>query len=269
MSASFGQKGDVDSDAFLTAAGIIDPIQYWAIIKLTRDFKRNGLWSKMKAIYPFVGGTATTHKWNLKDPRDINGAYRLSFVGGWTHSSTGADPNGINSHADTFIVPSLVLGLNNAHISAYTRENVTAPPFSSTAMIEVGGTTNEGTDFINIMPLNFDQTFGDIFSGRINSGNRTYISNNDSRGHFLVSRLNSTNQSIYKNGSLQINGTVASNSIGNVRTLYISAGNSAFGINRSPRETAFVTIGDGLTELEVISLYNIIQTYQTTLGRQV
>ena len=31
----------------------------------------------MKAIYPFVGGTATTHKFNLKDPADINAAFRL------------------------------------------------------------------------------------------------------------------------------------------------------------------------------------------------
>ena len=54
----------------------------------------------MKALYPFVGGTATSHKFNLKDPRDLDAAFRLQFNGGWTHNSNGVTPNGTNGYAD-------------------------------------------------------------------------------------------------------------------------------------------------------------------------
>ena len=96
-----------DAQAFITAAGITDPTQQSAIITLVTDLKGYGLWTKMKAIYPFVGGTATTHKFNLKNPLDTDGAFRLSFSGGWTHSANGALPNGTNAFANAFCASSL------------------------------------------------------------------------------------------------------------------------------------------------------------------
>ena len=68
---------DADAQAFITAAGITDSTQQSAIDTLVKQLKGYGIWSKMKAVYPFVGGTATTHKYNLKDPRDLNAAFRL------------------------------------------------------------------------------------------------------------------------------------------------------------------------------------------------
>jgi curli biogenesis system outer membrane secretion channel CsgG len=37
----------------------------------------------------------------------------------------------------------------------------------------------------------------------------------------------------------------------------------------SNTECAFASIGDGLTDAEVTTFYNAVQTFQTTLGRQV
>jgi hypothetical protein len=112
---------DYDALNFVNAALISNETQQIAINTLTTDLKNAGLWSKMKAIYPFVGGTASTHRWNLKDPRNVDAAFRLTFSGGWTHSSTGADPNGTNASADTFIRPSSHLNLYNTHLSYYSR----------------------------------------------------------------------------------------------------------------------------------------------------
>ena len=98
----FSASYDSDAQAFFTAAGITDTTQKNAVNQLVLDLKSYSLWNKMNAIYPFVGGTATTHKYNLKDPRDLNAAYRLSFAGGWTHSSNGVTPNGVNGYADTY-----------------------------------------------------------------------------------------------------------------------------------------------------------------------
>jgi len=93
---------DTDALAFLQAAGITDSIISNAVCSLVVGLKADGIWNKFNAIYPFVGGTASTHKWNLKDPRDLNAAYRLTFNGGWTHDSQGIKGNGANTYADTY-----------------------------------------------------------------------------------------------------------------------------------------------------------------------
>jgi len=49
-----GTSLDPDAAAFLTAAGITDPTQQSAINTLVLSLKADGLWTKMKAIYPFV-----------------------------------------------------------------------------------------------------------------------------------------------------------------------------------------------------------------------
>jgi len=97
---------DPDAQAFLTAAAITDPTITSAIDTLVVDLKGYGIWNKMKAIYPFVGGTASSHKFNLKDPRDLDAAFRLVFIGGWTHSVNGVQGNLTNAFADTYLVPS-------------------------------------------------------------------------------------------------------------------------------------------------------------------
>ena len=94
---------DPDAEAFLLAAEITDDTEISAINQLVIDLKNNNLWTKMRAVYPFVGGTSTTHKFNLKDPRDLDVAYRLTFSGGIVHSSTGVLPNGTNGWADTYL----------------------------------------------------------------------------------------------------------------------------------------------------------------------
>lgn len=92
---------DPDAEAFLTAAGITDATITLAIDTLVKDLKNYGIWTKAYVIYPFVGGTASSHKYNLKDPRDLDGAFRAVFSGGVTHNSAGVTGNAINGWYDT------------------------------------------------------------------------------------------------------------------------------------------------------------------------
>ena len=63
---------DADADAFIAAAGITDATQKSAINTLVVGLKADSLWTKMKAIYPFVGGTVnwvrvnTTYRQKIK-----------------------------------------------------------------------------------------------------------------------------------------------------------------------------------------------------------
>jgi hypothetical protein len=70
---------DSDAQAFITATAITDTTQQNAIDALVIGLKTDLLWTKMLAVYPFVGGTATTCKYNLKNPLDTDAAFRLNF----------------------------------------------------------------------------------------------------------------------------------------------------------------------------------------------
>ena len=52
-----------------------------AILALVTNLVNNGLWRKMKLIYPFVGGTASSCAVNLVDSN-----YTATFSSGWTFS---------------------------------------------------------------------------------------------------------------------------------------------------------------------------------------
>ena len=121
---------DADAQAFITAAAITDPTQQAAINTLVVDLKGYSIWTKMSALYPFVGGTASTHKFNLKDPRDLDAAFRLVFNGGFTHSSNGITGNGTNGFADTKFNPiSQSSNLNSFSLSVYSRTNLAGNMF--------------------------------------------------------------------------------------------------------------------------------------------
>ena len=134
---------DPDAQAFLNAAGINDATITTAIDTLVIQLKAIGIWSKLKAIYPFVGGTATTHKFNLKNPADTNAAFRLLFSGGWTHSAAGILGNGSNTYADTFYIPTIQSDSQNNSLAVYVRNNInTAQPYEMGASNDLGGTVN-------------------------------------------------------------------------------------------------------------------------------
>jgi len=112
-----GGGNDPDAQLFITATGI-SGTNATATNQLVLDLKSANIWNKMKAVYPLVGGTATSHKFNLLNPSDTNGAFRLVFAGGVTHSSTGVLFGGVNGWADTFMNMSTNFSTFDVHLSA-------------------------------------------------------------------------------------------------------------------------------------------------------
>lgn len=248
-----GSPLDSDAKAFLDAALITDATITSAIDTLVVGLKTNGIWHKMRCIYPFVGGTATTHKFNLIDPRDSDDAFRLAFTGGWVHSATGAKPNGTNATANTFFNAPFRVALNSIHLSYYSRTNV------SGNQVDMGvfGTyilySYSGTGF---KALNSAQhTGGGIFS--------------PTTGMLIGNRTSSTSEKYYHNGALTYNLTVSSSTYENqsIRIASYSLGGSPAAY--SSKECAFATIGEGLTDTEADTLETLVQAFQTSLSRQV
>ena len=261
---SAGAGTDADAQAFITAAGITDATQQSAINTLVTDLKGYGIWSKMKAIYPFVGGTSSTHKWNLKDPRDLDAAYRLVFSGGWTHSSNGALP-GVNGYADSFFVPNSFT-TNNSHLSYYSRTQVAAGERR-----EIGSNNSAGSaynpEYSIAMREAADKIVGVL--GDYNQSNQ-YNPITDSRYFAVVSRTSGTSLKSYRNGVLLTTNTTSNTLTSSTFKIFLGAVNFGGSASRySLKECAFASIGDGLTDTEAANLYTAVQAYQTTLSRNV
>jgi hypothetical protein len=243
---------DADAQAFLNAANITNVTQANAINTLVISLKGYSIWTKFKAIYPIVGGTASTHKWNLKDPRDLDAAFRLTFATGWTHSSTGMTP--LNTFANTFLSPSTSLILNSVHISYYSRTN------ENVTVIEMGTGLSDGL-FIEARTAN-------VSYYRVHSIALLSHADTDSRAFYLANRTASNLMNAWKNGVKVATSTGASTSLP-TNTVYIGALNNTLPSFNTTKECAFASIGDGLTDTESANFYTAVQAYQTTLARQV
>jgi len=245
---------DVDAQAFITAANITNGIQKIAIYRLVTDLKGYGIWTKMKAIYPIVGGTAASHKWNLKNPLDTNAAFRLGFSTGWTHSSLGMTPT--NAYANTYLNPLSILSQNSINLSYYSRTNI-------------GGNADIGLDtWTSPYTYGYIKTTGNTSNSRLNTGN-SEVSNatTNSLGLFSFNRNSSTVISIYKNGvpnNLNQTSTGLSNGSVLIGGMWTGAA-----LEYGNKQCAFASIGDGLTDTEAANFYTAVQRYQILLNRQV
>lgn len=258
--SSMGKGGPaltVRTTAFATATGITDTTILNALNTFDLGLISNGLDTKMKALYPFVGGTATTHKFNFMDARDLDAAFRLTFNGGWTHSSNGCLPNGTNAYANTYLTPSLLLQ-NSNHISYYSRTSAASTTQDAGAL----NTTLAGR-YELLLRYTDNMSYNTLMSTV-----QTGVSVTDARAYWIMSRTNSNEISQFKNNTKIATTTQPSISPSSFnRTIYWgqSNGQSSF----SNKEIAFGTIGDGLSDAEVSTFYTLVQTFQTSLGRQV
>jgi len=255
---------DPDAEAFLLAASITDATITSAIDNLVLSLKADSLWAKMIALYPFVGGTASTHKFNLKDPRDLDAAFRLTFFGSPTHSADGMQGNGSSQYARTHITPLSHFSLNNASGFCYINQSGNVGyDFASW-----GGALFGGGFFLTVYRSagnpNSLITVNNVTSDSLSAASTI-------EGFNGINRINSTQTQFNKNGTIN---TFTRNSENRSRVqIYLMAFNDGGGGNfESPgaysnRRYAFFSFGEGLDSIEQGNLKTIIDTFQTALGR--
>lgn len=260
-SSGGGVAYDSDAQAFFTASGVTDLTQKSAVNQLVLDLKSNSLWSKIKALYPIVGGNATTHSYNLVN----TSLFQLSFSSGWTHSSTGMLPS--VSYANTNLIPNSVLSSSSNHFGIYSRSNLVGGNYASSGCSETGSA-------LQLSLRRFD-SLAYYSVPNDSSPNNTALASaqTNSAGLYLGSRRSTTDIVLYRNST-----NIASNTntmVGSVLPSYpifLSAINTIGtpnGATYDNKEIAFCTIGDGLTNTDLTNYYNIINTFQTSLGRNV
>lgn len=257
---------DADAKAFSDAAGLTDDIHKEAVDDLVAGLKTDSLWSKFSAIYPMVGGTATTHKYNLIDPQDTDGAFRLTWYGGWTHSSTGALPNGSTGYAETHLTPATTLGDTTLSIGYYSRTD--SKLFGEFVM---GAHQGSWRCLLTIWNT-FSQANLELTS---DSGGTTYwiatkVTNLSGDGYWIGSQdgtdltLRKDKTEIVKNTSTSILRQP------NSTTVFIGAKNtSGFDSGNTNKQCAFAHLGEDMTITESNLFYDRVQTFQTDLSREI
>jgi hypothetical protein len=134
------QTADQDANAFVGAALINDQTQVTAVYNFVKDIKDAGLWTKMKVIYPFVGGNDQSHSYNLKNPL----TYRITWGGSVIHNATGITGNGTNAYGDSHFT------LNNLYYRDPNNPNMDDMSWGWTIYNRSNNAHTTGMDFGNV-----------------------------------------------------------------------------------------------------------------------
>jgi hypothetical protein len=253
-----GGAFDADAQAFFnrvtTAGGTLTTTEQNAVNTLVIQMKADGIWTKMKAIYPMVGASAAACAQNLK-----SASFTGTFSSGWTFANTGVTPNGTSAFMNSGLNTSSNLPSTNNHISFYSR---TSSIIATT--VEMGVFSNLPTNIFLHLRAAINYVSGGI------TAILNFTTTTTALGFWLGSKLSNTSRKTYYNGSLQgTNTTLDSNALPNLN-VFISArnDNGVAGVF-SDKQCAFATIGDGLTDAEAANFYTAVQAFQTSLNRQV
>jgi hypothetical protein len=259
---------DSDAQAFINAAGISNLTQKEAINQLVLDLKSAGIWNRMVAVYPFIGGTTLSHKWNLKDARDIDAAKRLVFAGGWTHSETGVLPDGATGYANTFIDFNQDVPQYSLHGSYYSR-TIDAPGAGDYYLfgVAVGG---QVVGLETYSTNRYYAVVADTAKSIVVTGQTTFKKLlGISCYHFDEFRIYNDGAVIGSNTGIRT-GYFPSTDPANTNKLYLGAyNNSGTPLFFSSRECAFASFGYGLDSTQWAALDTAVTNFNTTLGRAI
>lgn len=240
------------------AGGTLTNTEKNAVNTLVNSLQTAGIYTKFKIIYPYVGASAAACSINL-----ISSNFTGSFFGGWSYSSNGILPNATNTYMKTNFIVSQQLTASNWHESLYCRSNT---------IVGIDcGTGDVAGQPATLMEIRRNGNSGFVCGTYGNYGGMLNIPLADSRGYFIGSIISDTNRFYNKNNTTLASNTANITTVLPIGEMIIGAYNSN---NIQPsffsdKQYAFFTMGDGLTNSECNTLYTIVQTFQTTLSRQV
>lgn len=244
-----GTPIDADAQAFLTATGLSGVNEILAVNTFVTEAKAQGIWNDLDKIYPFIGGTSTTHRYNLK-----NALADGTFFGGVTHNSNGVTFNGTTGYFNTGWATNAG-NLYNRHFSQYV-----VTQNSSTAWAG----SYDGT---NLFGLRTDQARVLDFVGlnSLYSISPIYLT----RASIMCANIDSsTVGKVYSNGLLVFTNTGAINATPTTNTVYVGAlnfnGTASFFHDSNVR---FVTTGNKLDASKQAILNNLARYFNAILGR--
>ena len=269
---------DADAQAYIDAligAGMtVTSTISGATNTLFTSLKTGNVYSKIFALYPFLGTTAASQKFNAVDPRDLDAAYRLQFFGSVLHSASGIKGNGVNAYAATNLVPvnDFVIGDIHATFEKYYSQGG-ADPHDYGAK----NTTNS-LRWRSETERNSTAEFIQYYMNENGAGGSTVVQTTNvtpRTGYFYQGYDGSTAVIDYDNGTDRVTkATMVTNT-----TAFALASNEITlmarnGTGGTPDSGTYsfagyshYSFGEHLTQTEATTLYNSINTFNTAIGR--
>ena len=243
---------DPDALAFFTAASITDSTQKHALHDRVSSLKSAGLWTKIEADYPMVGGNATAHS------KDLKAAHNITWNGTITHDANGVTGDGSSGYGDTGINLNS-LGLTNSS-GGYVYNKTSSPTDGGYFF----GATDAGGGRFGLSRSGAAGLAQGVNDG---SASQNYTAGGDFRWQWMVQRSDSANKQIMR-GSIYSTEATASTAAPN-RNVYLLCRNSAgSAANFSNANIASHTVFKSpLSEAEWTTFRTIDAAYQSALGR--
>jgi hypothetical protein len=238
---------DIYTNRFINTVGAANllQIEQTALDYLITNLRNTTIFAKLAFLFPVLGTTAATQV------RDVISLSSLSLSGSFTHTSQGMDPQTTASFALTPTGSSswTTLGWNQAFIALYINEQNTTNGFDHWGIVNrFDFQATNGTNALS-------RTFG---AGGVSTVNTT------TTGFWITNAPGfSLTTTLYRNGSSFSTHTAGTNN--SFSGPYFFATNAGLG---SLRRQALMAWGPTvLTVSEVTDFNNIVQQYQTLLGR--
>lgn len=234
---------DADAQAYFTAAGITDNTQKDAWNTFVTSAKTNSYWGDLFAVYPFMGGSSSSHAVNAKTP----GTFNITWGDTVTHDSTGITGNGVNSTGNTTFDSTIGSGsgwtINSASYGCYVRSG-----FSGTSII-MG---------------NSNSTY--IYANSVTSVNCTFTraaNITTTLTKLIMLSMTSSEFTAYRDTTTSTAATGNLTGSGNVTIL------SGLGGYFTNANISFTFIASGLSTTKAANLNTDVNTLMTSLGRNV
>jgi hypothetical protein len=211
-----------------------------------------------------VGGNAYSHKFNLKNPKDANNAFRVQFFGGWTHGPSGAIGNGSSSWGATFFTASeQYAGPSGAHICIYTDGSTAAfggyDVGYQSASFSLIGKFSDNLSYVSIGQSAFATVSTPGTATGFWFGNKSGVISSmwgRAPGATLTRVINTT----VTNAAFSAASALYGASIGST---IVSNTPSTFG----NKQYKWVSFGFNMSDAEIATYESIINAYQTALSR--
>lgn len=221
----------------------------------------NSLWNSLHAIYPLLGISAADHKWNLKDPRDLDAAFRLTFdeTAGYETSHAGGGLLGRASktfYANTFLSPATTITGHQGSLTFYTESGT-----SDANEWAMGSYSSPGT-------------YNSLIISRTDGSNYSYVMNAAivtsavKKGVFTASRTDNTHNNLYRNDTSVASSATDQNLFAmSTQPIYLMANNqNGTKSGYTYKKCLYASIGNGLSQANITAYVPLIKAlkHETT-----
>jgi hypothetical protein len=261
-------SGTTEANAYLSAVvaagGSVDATQSAATRTLFTSLVSNGLYDKIITMYPYIGGVAASCLIEAK----LQTQYNMTYNGGWTFNASGATPNGTSGWATNNMFANTGVTLNDNSMWTYVGTN----PAVTAYQAEIGTNDYSATNKLLIM-VGGTNTAGDTgtYFDNCNSTSRIIIPSATiptALGFFGNNRTSSTVFNVWNKG-VKLSTKTATNTSTLPSDKFQFPVDGATLVQYSSRRHQFDIIGKGFNDTEAVALSTIINTFQTSLGRNV